>query len=410
MKMFTHLLAGLAAGAVGRAASPAAEPNIVLSLLLMAMLAVPPGYSAERPRPKPTHQYQNGGIAISIPTVDEPRVPVFGPDSIRAAARYLDDGALVWTRERTCVSCHTTGAYLLRRPMLTPLLGKPDEEVLADFIKKMPAELPKPRVSDGITYFPLSDRAVWRTAGFVQWDKHVAGKLSEHTDRALRDMLLRLSSHGGYLVLGEVEVPYVTTDFELTLHAARALVDAPGWLESLQDPDLKQRVDRMKAFLRTSKSRNDYERALRLELAAIMPELVPAEERQAAIAMLWSKQLPDGGWSTRRMSDYRNWRTPMSDTVLKLIESLPDAANPGSDPYMTAQAIVLLRESGVPAIEPRIRRGIDWLKREQRVSGRWWMHSLYRGNYQFITYIATARAMQALALCGEIPPLGTAKR
>jgi hypothetical protein len=33
------------------------------------------------------------------------------------------------------------------------------------------------------------------------------------------------------------------------------------------------------------------------------------------------------------------------------------------------------------------------------------MHSLYRGNYQFSTYIATAKAMQALAMCGEIPKM-----
>ena len=50
----------------------------------------------------------------------------------------------------------------------------------------------------------------------------------------------------------------------------------------------------------------------------------------------------------------------------------------------------------------RIQRGLAWLKREQRVSGRWWMQSLYRGNYQYITYIATCQALKALALCGEL--------
>jgi squalene-hopene/tetraprenyl-beta-curcumene cyclase len=92
----------------------------------------------------------------------------------------------------------------------------------------------------------------------------------------------------------------------------------------------------------------------------------------------------------------------MSDTVVKLITGLPDAEKPESDAYMTAFAIVLMRQSGVPATDDRIQRGLCWLKREQRVSGRWWMHSLYRGNYHYITYIATAQAMKALALCGEI--------
>ena len=95
----------------------------------------------------------------------------------------------------------------------------------------------------------------------------------------------------------------------------------------------------------------------------------------------------------------------MDPTVVALIQNLPDAANPGSDPYMTAFAIVLLRESGVPASDPRIQRGIALLKETQRVSGRWWMDSLYRGNYNYITYISTAQVLRALALCDELPTI-----
>jgi squalene-hopene/tetraprenyl-beta-curcumene cyclase len=136
--------------------------------------------------------------------------------------------------------------------------------------------------------------------------------------------------------------------------------------------------------------------------------------------MLWGKQLPDGGWSTRRMSDLLKWRVEvhpaterqtwkeaMDPTVVKLIQNLPDAANPGSDPYMTAFAIVLLRESGVPTSDPRIQRGITWLKENQRATGRWWMYSLYRGNLNYITYISTAQDLRALALCDELPTVTT---
>jgi hypothetical protein len=97
-----------------------------------------------------------------------------------------------------------------------------------------------------------------------------------------------------------------------------------------------------------------------------------------------------------------DWHFKMSDTVVQLINGLPDAAEPGSDAYMTALAVVLMRQSDVPAADPRVQRGIAWLKREQRVSGRWWMHSLYRGNYHYSTYIATCQALKALALCGEL--------
>lgn len=96
----------------------------------------------------------------------------------------------------------------------------------------------------------------------------------------------------------------------------------------------------------------------------------------------------------------------MSETSVKVIEGLPDAADPQSDPYMTGLAVVLLRRSGVPAEDGRLRRAIAWLKSEQRQSGRWWMHSLYRGNYHFTTYIATTKAMQALGMCGELELVG----
>jgi len=118
--------------------------------------------------------------------------------------------------------------------------------------------------------------------------------------------------------------------------------------------------------------------------------------------LLNRRQHSDGGWSIRDMSPLEDWHFEMSPKVLSLIQSLPDAGNPQSDPYMTALAIVLMRQSNVPVSDPRIERGLSWLKREQRQSGRWWMHSLYRGNYHYTTYIATVEAMKALKLCGEL--------
>ena len=330
---------------------------------------------------------------------DEPRVAAFGPDTIRAAAKYLDDGAVCWVREKSCINCHTTGPYMAERPALTRLLGKPMEEILQEFVDAIPAETSR---SEKAKNRVGASTSVWCTLGLAEWDKHVTGRLSPHTERSLVEMMSLQSAAGSFVSTGEVEIPHITTDFELTLQAARAITAAPGWLPNLKDPDLLHRVGRMKAFLRDAKPRNDYERLLRLQLAALMPALVTQSERDSALTLLAQKQHADGGWSLRNMSATDNWRTPMSEVVLKLIPSLPDAANPESDPYMTALAVVLMREAGILSSDERIQRGVAWLKREQRASGRWWMHSLYRGNYHYITYIATAQALKALALCGEI--------
>lgn len=365
------------------------KPPLISILATFAVVS-----QAAETKPKPEFQYKSEGIEVPAATADEPRVKAFGPDTIKAAAKYLDDGAHHWVREKSCIACHSTGVYMVERSALTALLGKPSYEVLAQFVESVPKDGAKP---DGNAI-----RAVWRSSGLASWDKNVVSELSEPTDRSLRYMMLLLTDEGFFRTIKQVEIPYITTNFELTVQAARAITTAPGWLAKLKDADLLARVERMKKFLHEHEPVSDYELALKLQLAALMPDLVPPQVRDAATAMLWRQQQPDGGWSTRRMSDLMNWHETMDPKVVAMIQGEPDAASPASDPYMTAFAIVLLRERGVPADDARIQKGIAWLKANQRVSGRWWMKSLYRDTYHYITYISTAQALRALALCGEL--------
>lgn len=381
----------------------------LLALFLAPVLGAVETPAAEA-KPWQRFQYKSEGIEVPAARADEPKVVAYGPDTVRAAAKYLDDGAHHWVREKSCIACHSTGVYMVERSALTKQLGKPSEEILNDFIKSVPKADGKPGES--------AIASVWRSSGLASWDKHVTGKLSEPTEKSLRHTVTILPDDGLYKIIKLVEIPYITTRFELTVQAARAMVTAPGWLANLKDPGLLARIELMKTKLREHQPINDYELAVKLQLSTLMPELVPAEVRAAATAMLWRQQLPDGGWSTRRMSDVMNWRQEvhpatdkqkwtgaMDPQVVALIQGEPDAANPGSDPYMTAFAIVLLRESGVPASDPRIQHGIEWLKANQRVTGRWWMKSLFRDTYQYITYISTAQALRALQLCNELPTI-----
>ncbi|MCY3005280.1 MAG: hypothetical protein NTV29_04805 [Planctomycetota bacterium] len=59
------------------------------------------------------YQYESNEIGFPIPTQDEQKFANFGEESIQAAAKYMADGALVWTRERKLIACHTTGTYLV---------------------------------------------------------------------------------------------------------------------------------------------------------------------------------------------------------------------------------------------------------------------------------------------------------
>ncbi|MFO1063571.1 MAG: hypothetical protein U0892_06865 [Pirellulales bacterium] len=287
---------------------------------------------------------------------------------------------------------------MAERPVPSKLMGPPQTEIRASFAANVPREINSDTKPTG-----SASSVVWRTLGLVEWDRHITGGLSPETARSLQDMFLRQAENGRFVATGEVEIPHITTDFELSLQAARAVSAAGDWAADSTDAKRMEQITKLKSYLKSEPPRNDYERVLRLELAGYFPDTVTTEEIEAAIALLTEKQHADGGWSLRDMSAVDNWRTPMSDTVLNLIRGLPDADAPESDPYMTAKAILLMRSRNIATNDPRVQRGVAWLKSQQRESGRWWMHSLYRGNYHYITYIATAQALKALAACDELP-------
>ncbi len=374
-----------------------------LALALLAIFSVSQAAFSQANN-KPAFQYQSGEIRVSLPSEDEPRVTDFGPSSLAAAAKYLEDGAVSWVREKSCVNCHTTGPYMVERTAWSQQFGPPSAEVHSDFVRSLPKDIKsvKETEKDGHKFYPGTFSSVWRALGLAEWDRHVTKITSEATQLALRDMFEHQSDNGSFVSHGEVEIPHITTDFELSLQAVRAITAAPGWLAELKDNSLLGRVAKLQAWLQAAQPKNDFDRVLKLQLAYYLPELIPQSERDAALALLSSKQHDDGGWSTRDMSPIDDWHFEMSPYVLNLMRNLPDAIKPESDAYMTALAVVLMRQSNIPAADPRIAQGLAWLRSEQRQSGRWWMHSLYRGNYHYITYIATVEAMKAFDLCGEL--------
>ena len=74
-----------------------------------------------------------------------------------------------------------------------------------------------------------------------------------------------------------------------------------------------------------------------------------------------------------------------------------------SDGYATGLVVFVARQAGVLASDPRLVRGVSWLKKNQRESGRWFTRSPTKNSKHFISNAGTAFAVMALHACGEVP-------
>ena len=73
-----------------------------------------------------------------------------------------------------------------------------------------------------------------------------------------------------------------------------------------------------------------------------------------------------------------------------------------SDGYATGLILYVLRQAGLPATEEPIRQGVQWLKTNQRASGRWLTRSLNADRAHYITNAGTAFAVMALQVCAVV--------
>ncbi len=367
-------------------------PRFLLASLLLA-------HGTSRAAAPPEPQYHHGPILVPAFRADEPRRARV---SVALAEDYLAQGATAWAGSHRCVSCHTTGMYMVTRPALTPFLGPPLASLRDFCVAELRENLAAPR--DELLKSTRPAQVIYTAAALADWDAHVSRRLSPETCQAL-DQMLDLQLPSGTWGTLDCWPPFESDAFHLATQAAMAIAAAPGWLGNSPDDPRRVRIQRLKAYLRDTPPPHDYGGVLLLWTAARLPGLLPPERRQELLDRLASLQRPDGGWSIRSFAQPEAWgRGNRADKL----RQEPDFADPPSDGHQTGLALVVLREHGVPASDPRLQKGLAWLKANQRESGRWWTRSLNTDTTHFITYSGTAYPLLALALCGEIPPKSAA--
>ena len=343
-------------------------------------------------------QYKHEDIVVAGAWEEEPKLDRV---SVEKALTYLDNGATAWSRGSACITCHTNGSYLRMRPLLTNSVGKPLDELLTFFVSELErfegeARRNLPSLLEGTKPAQM----VYIAMGLAEWDAQVTGQLSDTTRRAL-DLMFAVQSDSGVWGNDDCWPPLESSSYQTTTVAAMAAATAPGWRENVSQQKHRAGLAKIHRWLSDTPPPHDYGRTLLLWASTRWLELLDDSRSQEIVDEILRLQQQDGGWSIRRFAQPEQWGDGRRAEKLR---GESDFDSPPSDGHMTGLAIITLLDAGVPAEDPRIQNGLEWLKKNQRESGRWWTRSLNTDKSHFITFSSTLYALVALDKCGALIP------
>ena len=360
----------------------------ILAAVFSLSLTCGPALRAEPKRDHRVHQYHFGTIAIPPASANEPVAKTL---SLPKAVAYLEDGAKAWINDRGCVSCHTTGWYGILRPQLTGRLGAPDPALRAFLERRLDEKLAAD--PDETKRGANPAEVVYLAAALASSDAHVEGRLSPETQKAL-GFMFSLQHDNGVWYSVDTWPPFESSAYQLATVAAMAVGMAPGWLEKSKSAEKEQGVGRLRKYFREAEPPHDYARVALLWASQHFPGLMDAAAKDETVQTILNHQRPDGGWSIRSFAEPEQWGRGNRAGRLRAEANYDE---PASDGHQTGLALVVLSGAGVPASHPAVQRGVEWLKANQRQSGRWWTKSLNTDKWHFITYTGTLYPVMALA-------------
>lgn len=312
----------------------------------------------------------------SANSADEPRAEAY---SRLAATKFLDEAALAWQKRHNCMTCHTNYLYLMAKPAL----GWDDEAHRT--VRQFAEDLVTQRWPEK---GPRWDAEVVMTALVLAFnDAETTGKLHPTTRQALDRIWTLQHEDGGFEWL-KCDWPPLESDDEFGAPmAALAVSVAPD--DYAQTPAAQRGIELLKKYFAAGHQPTLHHRAMLLWADTYQAGWLSAEARQQILDDLLALQHADGGWSLATLGDWK-----------RADESPQDLET--SDGYATGLVIYLSRRAGLSAADPRLVRGIAWLKANQRVSGRWFTRSLHQDSHHYITHAGTSMAVLALGACDAL--------
>jgi squalene-hopene/tetraprenyl-beta-curcumene cyclase len=354
--------------------APSYERALLISLSGVLLLSAR-GLMAQAP-PQPLNPRLSHLTSAGPNRADEPLAPSV---SMRKAREFLDDVALAWTRGLRCGTCHTNYAYLIARPSAGARTSASDE--VRRFFENYAASFDSDRAR---VEWPT--QVVATASALALNDAATTGSLHAMTREALEWMWTLQRDDGAWEWIKTERPPLEADDYYGAVLAAVGVGHAPG--RYAETAAARDGLEKLRGYLARNAPPNLHHKTMLLWASTTLPDLMTRADQAATTAELLRVQRADGGWSLPSLGTWtRRDGTPN------------DRREAPSDGYGTGFAVYVLRQTGMSATHPAIARAVEWLKANQRQSGRWFTRSLSQDTYHFISHAGTAYAVMALEAC-----------
>jgi len=335
------------------------------------------------------------------------------------AAEYLDERAKDWfayasanrgtgATQTTCVSCHTLVPYALARPALRPATGgasETEQKLLTQVRSRVEAwaDLDTPKLRLLYDFNEPKKKESWGTeavnnVAVLAFDDRYQGRTqpTASTRRAFAN-LWQVQTPSGDLSgswdwLDFKYEPWESPNARYTgaALAAIAVGTAPGYYTSGSDSAADAGARLLAGYLKRGIGEQSlHNRAWALWASAKLDSVLTPDDRNAVITELFARQRADGGWNLASLGQYTRKDGTSQETA--------------SDGYATGLILHALQTAGVPKSDPRVARGLAWLRANQAAGGEWRSVSLNKNRDpashpgKFMTTAATAFAVLALS-------------
>jgi squalene-hopene/tetraprenyl-beta-curcumene cyclase len=325
------------------------------------------------------------------PSADE---PLAKPWSLSRAGEFLGGATQTWIRERQCASCHTGYPLLVARASLPDPQSRAAQQV-RQYLEDRVAAWDRGgkgsgylqgtgpvRLTEGIT------EVVASAATLALDDAQTTGKLHPRTRQALARMWELQRPDGSWAWNKTGLAPLEHDDYFGAVYAAVGVGHAPESYAASEAA--REGVARLRRYLQKHPPPDLHHKAFLLWASVKLDGLMEPAARDQAIRELLACQRVDGGWALPSLGTWKRRDGQANDQ------------RAASDGYATGLVVYVLRRAGVPPAAEPIRRGVSWLKTNQRASGRWFTRSVNQDGRHSISNAGTAYAVMALKAC-DVP-------